>query len=112
MNRAKRVLMVLSSCLLAAICLGLGAASAQAEGNYFVEGKKVFEVEVTGEKDPGPYSFLLQKLNMALVFENVSFDKSSLLANGESSYRILFTNGHLYTISPLEIIAGCSISPL
>ena len=114
MNGRQRLLAILSSCLLAALSMAaLGAASAQAEGNYFVEGKKVFEaVEVTAEKDSGPYSFLLPKLNMALVFEDVSFDKSSLLANGESSYRILFTKGQLYTISPFKVIASCTISPL
>lgn len=114
MNGARRLLAILSSCLLAALGMAaLGAVSAQAEGNYFVEGKKVFEaVEVTAEKDTGPYSFLLPKLNMALVFEDVSFDKSSLLANGESSYQILFTKGQLYTISPLKVIGACTISPL
>lgn len=113
MKRAKRGSLALSSCLLAAFCLGLGAASAQAEGNYSIEGKKVFEtVEVTAEKDTSPYSFLLPKLNMALVFEDVSFDKSSFLVKGESSYRILFTKGQLYTISPWKPIGGCTVSPL
>jgi hypothetical protein len=107
MNLANRVLGTLSSCLVMALCLALCAASAQAEGNYFVEGKKVTEkVGIEGVKEEKvAYGFLLPKLNFELVFDTFTTDNGSISTEGKGNIDLLLTKGKVWLMKPLQLTA-------
>lgn len=112
---AKHWLAVLSSCLLAALCLtALTAASAQAEGNWLVEGKKLEGLvpSVNWKADSGFYAFLLPNLNLELVFEEFKFNGGTLTAGGKGTAEFVFAKGKVNTISPLEEITSCTVGDL
>lgn len=109
-----RGLRAVGLCLLAAMGLVmLTAASAQAAGDWRVEGKAITEpVEVSGEIDKGVFSFLVPKIGFKLVFESFSIDEGLLLPGGKSYKVLLFTKGKLYSISPLTLATTCEVGDL
>jgi len=113
MNYAKRVSAVFLPCLLATFCIAaLGATSAQAEGNWLLEGTSIKEsMGFEGEKDSASYQFLVPKLNLELVFTEFSIDKGVLGTGGEGTEELLFTKGQVYQISPLELMP-CGVGNL
>jgi hypothetical protein len=115
MNYARRLLAMFLPCLLATFSLAaLGAAPAQAAGNWLLEGKSIEEtMEVQGENDSSVYAFLVPSLNIELVFESFSIDNGVLSPGGEGTAELLFTKGKLYTTSPtLQLVKNCIVGDL
>lgn len=115
MKYAKRVLAMLSSCLLAALCVtALAAAPAHAEGNWRVEGSNITEnVDFEGEKDSSLYSFLVPSLKFELIFETFEIDNGVLSGEGKGTAKLLFTDGKLATLVPtLTLLPKCEVGDL
>jgi len=102
------------SCLLVVLALTmLTTASANAEGNWRIEGKNISEsTTITGQGE-GVYAFLVPSRNVELVFQSFAMDEGFLLPNGTSYKVFLFTEGKVYTLSPaLEEISSCKVGNL
>jgi hypothetical protein len=99
--------------LVAAVGLMAFTAVAHAEGNWLIEGTSLKEkVEIEGEKDQGPYEFLVKALGFKLVFEKVKIDNGALLTGGEDSEELLFTEGKVYDESTGEWLKSCEVGDL
>jgi hypothetical protein len=101
MNHTKRLLAVLSSYLLAALCLtALAAATAQASGSWRIQGSEALakEESVTWGQDGGSYAFLLPTLNLQLVFKKLVSIGGKLQSEGKGIAEFKFTEGKVYTI--------------
>jgi len=80
MKRMRQSLVAVVPCVIVGLCaLAIAAPAAQAEGNWKIEGKNLAEkVEIEGEKDKGPYGFLIPDLGFSLVFETFAMDNGSI----------------------------------
>jgi hypothetical protein len=114
MKNARRLLAMLSSCLLVAACtVAFTAAAAQAEGNWFVKGKALEGLvpSVNWEADGGSYAFLLPALNLELVFKKFTLNSATLTPEGKGTVEFTLSEGKVNSISPLEEVP-CTVGNL
>jgi len=109
MKHAKHLLAAVIPCVVASLCLlAMAAPAAQAEGNWKIEGKNLTEkVEIEGEIDKGPYSFLLPDLGFSLVFESFSIDNGVLSTEGKGTAELLFTKGKVIEEKSGKEVTSC-----
>lgn len=92
--------------------LMLAADTAQAEGSWRAEGQNIGLATLAGEQDSELYAFLAPGRNIELVFKKFSMDEGKLLPNGESYKVLLFSEGELFTMFPLEPVQSCGVGNL